>query len=206
MEERIERQAARPIGRIRANTARRRKPRKKPTPAKAESLKCTVVSVLHTDEDAGKKLKNEIRIVRWNDGPPMLEKRCFYQRKDGVWKAMRARGFTHADMKILLQGGDRLQALLAGGQQAINVDLEMPARLTRLAANMGIAPKMFWAALLREKLDILLPWSRGDRPQSREVEDQFYKVSQLAAWGFEMYQDEYVEAFEESEASEPLDE
>jgi hypothetical protein len=73
-------------------------------------IKETVVKVFNEQEmDADNK--SIIRIVRWNNGRPQLEKRKFY-RSDEAWKPGKAAGFNVDDFTLLKDNIEEIDKLL----------------------------------------------------------------------------------------------
>jgi hypothetical protein len=84
-------------------------------PAKADkSIECKVVKDLMTTEAMGGS--NKIRIVRWivggKDTGALLEKRNFFQTKDGEEKMGKAKGFNLNDLNFLIQNWDEIKGLM----------------------------------------------------------------------------------------------
>ena len=73
-------------------------------------IKETVVKVLNEQEiDANNK--SILRIVRWNDGRPQLEKRRFYSSED-TWKPGKAAGMNADDFAIIKGNLEEIEKLL----------------------------------------------------------------------------------------------
>jgi hypothetical protein len=75
------------------------------------NIKCDVVKVLKevsTHDD----YKWQIRIVRWNDGGPQLEKRQFHLQDDGDWRPMKAKGFGCEDVMFIQENMSEILLLL----------------------------------------------------------------------------------------------
>ena len=76
---------------------------------KAKPVKCEELLVLYDNELGGLK-KNRglnrlrLRVARWGDAQPVLEKRrFFYDEDDDVWIPMRNKGFNRGDLKLIIQ-------------------------------------------------------------------------------------------------------
>lgn len=74
-------------------------------------IKETVVKILNEQEIDGSN-KNIIRIVKWNNGRPQLEKRKFYRSED-AWKPGRAAGMNIDDFNIIKDNTEEIEKLLA---------------------------------------------------------------------------------------------
>ena len=73
-------------------------------------IKETVVKVLNEQEiDANNK--TILRIVRWNNGRPQLEKRKFYL-SEAAWKPGKAAGFNIDDFTLVKDNLDEIEGLL----------------------------------------------------------------------------------------------
>lgn len=78
----------------------------------AREIKETVVKVLNEQEiDANNK--TILRIVRWNNGRPQLEKRKFYLSEE-VWKPGKAAGFNIDDFTLVKENIEEIEKLLKG--------------------------------------------------------------------------------------------
>lgn len=76
----------------------------------AREIKETVVKIFH-EQEIDEDNKNIIRIVRWNNGRPQLEKRKFY-RADNEWKPGKAAGFNVDDFDLLDKNREEIGKLL----------------------------------------------------------------------------------------------
>lgn len=76
----------------------------------AREIKETVVKVLHEQEIDGNN-KNILRIVRWNNGRPQLEKRKFYKSEE-AWKPGKAAGFNVDDFMMIKENQEEIEKLL----------------------------------------------------------------------------------------------
>ena len=45
--------------------------------------------------------KDVLRIVKWLDGVPRLEKRSLYKTKEGIYRNGKAKGLTKEDLKLI---------------------------------------------------------------------------------------------------------
>ena len=77
------------------------------------AIKCDVVKMLK-EVEISDDYKWQIRIVRWNDGDPMLEKRQF-QRHEDDWRTMKAKGFNIEDVQFLQEHVDEILDLMEAG-------------------------------------------------------------------------------------------
>ena len=76
----------------------------------AREIKETVVKIFNEQEiDANNK--NIMRIVRWNNGRPQLEKRKFYRSED-AWKPGRAAGMNVDDFALVKENMEEIEGLL----------------------------------------------------------------------------------------------
>lgn len=70
---------------------------------------CQTLKIL--SEDTG-RYPWELRIVRWNNGSPMLEKRSFFQNKEDQRRSGKNLGLRAEDMKVILDNLEEVQQLL----------------------------------------------------------------------------------------------
>ncbi len=76
----------------------------------AREIKETVVKVL-SENEFDPKNKNILRIVRWNNGRPQLEKRKFYKVEDG-WKPGKASGMNAEDFAVIKENLAEIEKLI----------------------------------------------------------------------------------------------
>lgn len=79
-----------------------------------KSIECNVVKVLMSTESGGGV--NQMRVVRWivngKDTGALLEKRNFFQTKDGEEKMGKAKGFNLSDLNYLIQNWEEIKKLM----------------------------------------------------------------------------------------------
>lgn len=81
-----------------------------------KKIECEVVKVLDSQETG--MGKNELRIVRWivdgKDTGALLEKRNFFNTKDGDEKMGKAKGFNKNDLSYIVQNWNDINPLMEG--------------------------------------------------------------------------------------------
>jgi len=79
-----------------------------------KSIECQVVKDLMTQEVRGGS--NRVRIVRWivggKDTGALLEKRNFFESKDGAEKMGKAKGFNLNDLKYIVENWKEIEGLM----------------------------------------------------------------------------------------------
>jgi hypothetical protein len=79
-----------------------------------KNIECKVVKDLVTQE--GGRGTNKLRIVRWivdgKDTGALLEKRNFYNTKDGEERMGKAKGFNLTDLNYIVQNWKEIQPLM----------------------------------------------------------------------------------------------
>ena len=79
-----------------------------------KSIECKVVKDLMTQEARGGS--NRVRIVRWivggKDTGALLEKRNFFEGKDGSEKMGKAKGFNLSDLKYIVEHWKEIEPLM----------------------------------------------------------------------------------------------
>lgn len=90
---------------------------KKPWGRDVSQITCEVIEVL--DKREWQSGKTELRIVRWNDAKPTIEKRNFKksiddQRNEG-WQTGKAMGLNESDLKIIIQRQDEITRIMEKG-------------------------------------------------------------------------------------------
>ena len=76
----------------------------------AKEIKCEVLKTIKDEPYRNGSLK--LRIVRWNNGKPSLEKREFWMSEEDVEKTGKAKGLNASDFEALLAEKDEIQKLL----------------------------------------------------------------------------------------------
>lgn len=80
----------------------------------AKSIDCKVVKILQEQKSMGGT--NQIRIVRWivdgKDTGALLEKRNFFNTKDGDEKMGKAKGFNKAEVQFLVEQWKEIEGLM----------------------------------------------------------------------------------------------
>lgn len=73
-------------------------------------IKETVVKILN-EQEMDTNNKTILRIVRWNDGKPQLEKRRFYKSEE-AWKPGKAAGINAQDFAIIKENINEVEKIL----------------------------------------------------------------------------------------------
>jgi len=71
---------------------------------------CEVLLALNEQISRGNMVR--LQVVRWNKYAPVLEKREYYNSKDGEEKTGKAKGFNHEDLQLIVDNLDKIQKLL----------------------------------------------------------------------------------------------
>lgn len=71
---------------------------------------CEVLLALDEQNSRGNIVK--LQVVRWNKYSPVLEKREYYNSKDGEEKTGKAKGFNIEDFDIIIENSEKIQKLL----------------------------------------------------------------------------------------------
>ena len=77
-----------------------------------KACKCDVLKTFKTVE-VREALKWEIRVVKWYDRDPILEKRTFV-RNDGEWRPWKQKMLNYEDMQFIQENMDEILELLDG--------------------------------------------------------------------------------------------
>ena len=75
-------------------------------PEKVITIKEHVVRVVYETADTN-TTKTQLRVVSWNNGPFVLEKRTFYKKSD-VWRMGKKRGLNRNDLDLIMERYEEL--------------------------------------------------------------------------------------------------
>lgn len=77
---------------------------------KEKKITCDVIKIF--DEKETHRGKTRIQIVSWNNYSPVLEKRDFWEDKEGNEKMGKAKGFNIEDFSVISENMDEIEKLL----------------------------------------------------------------------------------------------
>lgn len=75
-----------------------------------KKITCEVLLLLDEKDSRGNKVR--LQVVRWNKYSAVLEKREFWDNKDGEEKTGKAKGFNIEDFDIIMENAEKIQKLL----------------------------------------------------------------------------------------------
>ena len=101
---------------------------KKPWSRDVSQITCEVIEVL--DKREWQSGKTELRIVKWNDGKPTIEKRNFKksiddQGKEG-WQTGKAMGLNESDFKLIIQRQSEIERIMEKGSVPVKESTDHP--------------------------------------------------------------------------------
>ena len=79
-----------------------------------KAIKCEELAEIKSFDD-GRKSFQVMRVVAWNDGDPVIEKRWMMRTSMGV-RTGRAAGFTLQDLALLVEKFPKIKALIEIGE------------------------------------------------------------------------------------------
>lgn len=89
---------------------------------KSKSVKCEELLLLYDNELSGSKKNRglnrlKLRVVRWDDAQPILEKRrFFYDEDDDVWIPMRNKGLNRGDLELIMQKQQEIMEVMKNAE------------------------------------------------------------------------------------------
>lgn len=80
-----------------------------------KEIKCEELAEIKSF-DTGRPNFQVLRVVRWNDGDPVIEKRWFFRLSNGQLKVGRSVGLNMDDLVLVMSKFDKIKDLVQNGE------------------------------------------------------------------------------------------